>query len=917
MPPLPLAARVVEVIADRGEGISPRYRYGSGCAVAGRTVLTAAHVVAGAGSVSVRGPDKVPHQAVLDPEFVGDADGAGPDLALIEVVDGGFDMPSIGLAAVARDSPAGDPIERCHVIGYPDFMERDAPDGGSFRETADAFGHVPVLSGLAGGLLSVQVSSCPRPLPPARVRLGDSPWSGMSGGPVVAGGYLLAVVTEQAPRVGPSAITATPLTALEANPAHPGWGPGVADPGAWWARMGVSNAGALKRLPARREQPEPAYWATVREIRRRTQTLIGRQQELARIASLAAGVEGYHWLAGEAYAGKTSLLAEAVIVLQGDIDVVSYFLSRREADADSVRFIAAVVPQLAYLLDVDDPAGTLEQFRALWERAMERADAQDRHLLLIVDGLDEDLRPPGLPSVAALLPGTAGAYAHVVVSSRTDWELPGDMPPRHPLAGVLPEVLQPFGDAEEQAALARQEIDDLLRRDDDGLAADVLGLLTAAAGPLAVPDLVAMTTAAPQSPALARRVRRLLTSSAARSLQASRLAGGKRYQFAHESLLAHAQVNDDLCDPDFRRRIHQWAETWRAAGWPSPVGREDGTPLYLLDTYPSTLTRDPWRLAQLTSDTGWIEASVQLVGVDHVLADLRRASAANPASAEVAAVLAIVTGQAHNLRAPQPLEHPGYILRQLWMQAAELVEDDLAGNLGSRLHSRPSPCLAPMWTTRRSSRALSLELGGHDGWVVAVAVLPDGRVVSGGADGRVRVWNLATPGVGPVELGGHDGTVWAVAVLPDGRVVSGGGDGRVRVWDPAVPDSGPVELGQSRRLGGGGGGAAGWPGGLRRWRREGASLGSGGAGQRPGRARPSRCPGVGGGGAAGWPGGLRRWRREGASLGSGGAGQRPGRARPSRRLGGGGGGTGRQPGGLRRDLSGRRLGPGSTGRRPT
>ena len=56
-----------------------------------------------------------------------------------------------------------------------------------------------------------------------------------------------------------------------------------------------------------------------------------------------------------------------------------------------------------------------------------------------------------------------------------------------------------FGDAQEQAALARQEIDDLLRRDDDGLAADVLGLLTAAAGPLAVRDLAAMTTAAPQS----------------------------------------------------------------------------------------------------------------------------------------------------------------------------------------------------------------------------------------------------------------------------------------------------------------------------------------------------------------------------------------------------------------------------------
>src|SRR6185437_4352508 len=131
----------------------------------------------------------------------------------------------------------------------------------------DAFGHVPVLSGLAGGLLSVEVSSAPRPLPPRQTALGQSPWSGMSGGPVVADGLLLGVVTEHAPRAGSSAITATPLTALEADPAHPGWGPGVPNPRAWWVRMGVADATKLKQLPARRGGQEPAYWATVQEIR--------------------------------------------------------------------------------------------------------------------------------------------------------------------------------------------------------------------------------------------------------------------------------------------------------------------------------------------------------------------------------------------------------------------------------------------------------------------------------------------------------------------------------------------------------------------------------------------------------------------------------------------------------------------------
>ena len=118
--------------------------------------------------------------------------------------------------------------------------------------------------------------------------------------------------------------------------------------------------------------------------------------------------------------------------LPDDVDVVCYFLSRREADADSSRFLAAVVPQLATCWS--GPAGwDLDQFRALWQRAAERADAEDRPLLLVVDGLDEDLRPPGLPSVAALLPETAGGRAHVLVSSRPDPALPGDIPAGHPL----------------------------------------------------------------------------------------------------------------------------------------------------------------------------------------------------------------------------------------------------------------------------------------------------------------------------------------------------------------------------------------------------------------------------------------------------------------------------------------------------
>jgi WD40 repeat protein len=75
-------------------------------------------------------------------------------------------------------------------------------------------------------------------------------------------------------------------------------------------------------------------------------------------------------------------------------------------------------------------------------------------------------------------------------------------------------------------------------------------------------------------------------------------------------------------------------------------------------------------------------------------------------------------------------------------------------------------------------------------------VLPDGRVVTGsydsgsdddynaaGGDARVLVWDPAEPGARPVEVGRHVDRVKAVAVLPDGRVVTGSYDDRVWLWN--------------------------------------------------------------------------------------------------------------------------------------
>src|SRR6266851_2926162 len=796
-----LAARVVEVIADLGAVGGSRYRYGSGCIVRGKIVLTAAHVVTGAESVLVRDRAKREYTATADPQFIGDAGGPAPDLALLEINDPAFDraLPPIGLAAVDRDSAVGEAVERCHAIGYPWFGETQSRI--AVRDTVDAIGVVPVLSKLAAGLLSVQLTIAPRALPPQEIALGASEWSGMSGAPVVAAGCLLGVVSEHAPREGPSTITAVPLTALQADPAHAEWGSGVVDPSEWWSRLGVAGSGDLRRLPVPPlPRPEPAYRASLRRLgqtlHQRMPQLLGRDRELADIAAFATGGAGYRWLVGGPFAGKTALLYEAVTAgLPDEVDVVCYFMSRRASDASSDRFLAAVVPQLAYLCEVDPPVADVDQYHTLWQQASDRAARGGRHLLLVVDGLDEDLLPPGSPSVASLLPIPVGARTHVVVASRPHPELPDDVPAGHPLR-VAPTQLSPFPGALELADLAKKEVNDLTHADDADLAVHILGLLTAAAGSLSVTDLVALRSDGHDPPTIADRlhVRRLVEDRAARSLEPVGPADGRRYQFAHSSLLEYAQTNQDLRNPEYRQRIHDWAERWRDAGWPTAADGEQGTPRYLLDTYPATLAHDLQRLGQLAGDIGWVSAAITSTGIDPVLADLRHAADANLSSNRIPAVLVTVVGQAHNLRPPRPLDQPGYNLRQLWMQAAELAEHDLAADIRGRLQPVAGPCLVPRWTTRLASPALTGELGRHEARVLSVAVLADGRMVSGGDDGRVLLWDPTHPGAEPAELG-HHGWTEAVAVLADGRVVTAG-SWELLIWDPGDPGAGPVQLGR-------------------------------------------------------------------------------------------------------------------------
>jgi WD40 repeat protein len=104
---------------------------------------------------------------------------------------------------------------------------------------------------------------------------------------------------------------------------------------------------------------------------------------------------------------------------------------------------------------------------------------------------------------------------------------------------------------------------------------------------------------------------------------------------------------------------------------------------------------------------------------------------------------------------------------------------------GKRLVSGGADGAIRLWDTTDGREVLTMR--GHRGDVTQVAVSPDGRLLaSGGTDATVRLWDVDS-GREVVRLIGHNGPVTGLAFTPDGsRLASGSADSTARLWDPAA-----------------------------------------------------------------------------------------------------------------------------------
>ncbi|MFI7643170.1 trypsin-like peptidase domain-containing protein [Nonomuraea sp. NPDC049400] len=562
--PHPQYERIAEVIVRHMDGSAKR---GSGYLVALGRVLTCAHVVSDASTIQVR--------------FKGDTAEEWLGVATVELSDEKTDIAvlAVDYSVVDEVTPISfgligkkAAVLACSAVGFPRFKLRDddvvAEHIGGPAQYRDSFhlsGSAPLLSNQKEGTLEIDVST------PLNIPLSGeaSPWEGMSGAAVFAENVLIGVIARHYKTEGAQRLTAVRIDTS-------------------YQQMSRANLERLQNLiglpsgreeltdplsPNRRPTSSPSYLARVKNYA--PENLVDRDSEIDQLISFCAGNEKYLWIQAPPWAGKTALASWFVLNPPFGTNVASFFIALRISSEASIHpFLVSMTRQLAYIANrhvriPNDEEGRIGQFNHLISVAAQSIPKTSL-LVLVIDGLDED--SGSRPSIASALPRNPPENVRIIVTGRPHPALPSDVPGQHPLRSCRRYELTPSPYATLLEIEAENELQQLLEEKSQNL--EIVGYLAACQDGLTVRDLAELT----------RRkhfdIRKTLNTRLGRSLRVGFNDGSHDgYVFAHDTLRRSANLILDGDLDHYRRRINEWADTYKARGWPAD------TPRYLLSPY--------------------------------------------------------------------------------------------------------------------------------------------------------------------------------------------------------------------------------------------------------------------------------------------------------------------------------------------
>jgi WD40 repeat protein len=91
-----------------------------------------------------------------------------------------------------------------------------------------------------------------------------------------------------------------------------------------------------------------------------------------------------------------------------------------------------------------------------------------------------------------------------------------------------------------------------------------------------------------------------------------------------------------------------------------------------------------------------------------------------------------------------------------------------------------------LWDLEMTS---SMAFTGHEDGVVSLTILADGQIASASKDRTIRIWDPASGN--SIVFEGHLGCIWALVALRDGRFISGSADKTILIWDPSKTNGAP------------------------------------------------------------------------------------------------------------------------------